>query len=84
MGAAAAAASASGTSSIVSWTVAMVLSPGTPVLVSCLSLTAETSLSVLVGASRMRALDVFFWRRESVLLGVLRRAAVGEGWRVRL
>ncbi len=51
LGAASAAASASGTSSMVSWTVAMVLRPGVASLVTA-------------GASRMRALDVFFWRRE--------------------
>lgn len=38
----------------------------------------------------MRALEVFFCRREYVfpgavvVAGVLRRAAVGEGWRVNL
>jgi hypothetical protein len=41
-------------------------------------------LVVVVGISRMRALDVFFWRSEYVAVGVLRRAAVGEGWRVSL
>lgn len=37
-----------------------------------------------VGERRMTEFDVFFWRREYVLSGVLRRADVSEDSRVRL
>jgi hypothetical protein len=51
---------------MVSWTVAMVAKP--PGWVSCLASSLSAGffrvLPPGVGASRMRALEVFFWRRE--------------------
>lgn len=40
--------------------------------------------SEVVGERRMTELEVFFWRREYVLSGVLRRAEVSEDSKVRL
>jgi hypothetical protein len=74
-GAVAASLLASGTSSMVSWTVAMALRP---------TAMSEPSDVVATGASKISALDVFFCRNEKVLSPVLRSAAVGELVRVSL
>lgn len=86
---------ASATSSTVSCTVEKARSPTVvdPPCCCCPCCCPEGT-GMDTGSRRINALDVFFWRREyvlpppevepGVLLGVLRRAAVGEGVSVRL
>lgn len=48
------------------------------------ALLASRVAALATGRRRISPLEVFFCRREYVFVGVLRRAVVGEGVRVRL